>query len=322
MTDLAIPQAQSVQLTAAQQQQQRISKTDLPMLFVVVIWAFNFSIVKVALPQIPPLAFTSLRFAFACLPLMLVLKWREGSYAFPPGSFWALVGLGVIGNTIYQLLFISGLAITTAANSALLLASTPVIVAISGALLGIERLTRPIITGIVCAFIGITLVVAARGATLSLQTLKGDLLVGAGVVCWTIYIHGVRVFSSKSDISPLRMTALTTLTGTPGLVLAGIPEMLELSWASVSFIDWMALLYSSIFAVVIAYLIWNASVQNVGGSRTAVYACVTPLIAALVAWPMLGEQPVPLQAVGALLIIGGVLLTRRPSTKEQKLNEA
>ena len=287
------------------------------MLLVVVLWAINFSVVKVALSQIPPFAFTAIRFGAACLPLMLVLKWREGDAKFPPGTFWPLVGLGVIGNTIYQLLFIPGLAITTAANGSLILASTPVVVALSGWLLGIERLTRLIIGGILLAFLGITFVVVAQGAALSWQTLKGDLLVAAAVICWTIYTHGVRTFAAKTSISPLRITALTTVTGTPGLVFAGIPELLRLEWASINFVTWAAVFYSAAFALVIAYLIWNTSVQAVGGSRTAVYACMTPLIATLVAWPMLDERPVPLQGIGAVLIISGVLLTRRQSKRQR-----
>jgi drug/metabolite transporter (DMT)-like permease len=61
---------------------------------------------------------------------------------------------------------------------------------------------------------------------------------------------------------------------------------------------------------VLAYLLWNRSVQAVGGTRTAIYMCVTPLVAVGAAWAMLGEHPRPLQGVGAILIVAGVLLTR------------
>jgi drug/metabolite transporter (DMT)-like permease len=51
-------------------------------------------------------------------------------------------------------------------------------------------------------------------------------------------------------------------------------------------------------------------VQAVGGTRTAIYMCITPLVAVGAAWVMLGEHARPLQAFGAALIIAGVLLTR------------
>ena len=47
--------------------------------------------------------------------------------------------------------------------------------------------------------------------------------------------------------------------------------------------------------------------QAVGGTRTAIYMCVTPLVAVVAAWILLGEHARPLQGVGAVLIIAGVL---------------
>ena len=67
-----------------------------------------------------------------------------------------------------------------------------------------------------------------------------------------------------------------------------------------------------------AYLIWNRSVQVVGPSRTAIYMCLTPLVAVLAAAVLLGERPRPLQAVGAGFIIAGVVLTRRPGGRRRR----
>lgn len=285
------------------------SVTDFGMLLVVLIWGANFAIVKASLTQIAPLAFTALRFGLASLLLLPIALGRRGAGALPRGSFWKLVGLGLIGNTIYQLLFIIGLSITTAANSALLIATTPVLVALLGATFRVERVTRQVAAGIALAFVGITLVMGARGIAPSLLTLRGDLLVLAAAICWALYTLGVRALGR--GLSPLRITALTMLTGTPGLLIAGLPQLLRNDWHAVKTTAWAGLAYSSLLSLVVAYAIWNTSVRAVGSSRTAVYACVTPLVAALVSWPLLGEQPVPLQAFGAALIVAGVLLTRR-----------
>ena len=63
------------------------------------------------------------------------------------------------------------------------------------------------------------------------------------------------------------------------------------------------------FSLLVAYVIWNRSVKVVGPSRTVIYMCLTPLIAVAAAAVLLGERPRPLQAVGAALIIAGVVLT-------------
>jgi drug/metabolite transporter (DMT)-like permease len=61
---------------------------------------------------------------------------------------------------------------------------------------------------------------------------------------------------------------------------------------------------------VVAYLLWNRSVKAIGGARTAIYMCLTPVVAVFGAWLLLGERPHALQAIGAVFIIVGVLLTR------------
>ncbi len=113
------------------------------------------------------------------------------------------------------------------------------------------------------------------------------------------------------EISPLRVTLITTIAGMPGLVLAGLPEMLRMDWSAVGWQGWTALGYATVFSLLLAYVIWNRSVKVVGPSRTVIYMCLTPLVAVASAAVFLGERPMPLQAVGAILIIAGVLLTRR-----------
>ena len=103
---------------------------------------------------------------------------------------------------------------------------------------------------------------------------------------------------------------VTTVAGTPGLVLAGLPQLLRMDWGGVGPAGWGALAYATLLSLVLAYLLWNRSVQAVGASRTVIFMCLTPLVAVAGAAVMLGERPRPLQAVGAILILAGVLLVR------------
>jgi drug/metabolite transporter (DMT)-like permease len=79
---------------------------------------------------------------------------------------------------------------------------------------------------------------------------------------------------------------------------------------------WLAVAYSSVLSLVVAYLLWNRSVKAIGGARTAIYMCLTPVVAVFGAWLLLGERPRPLQGVGAVFIIAGVLLTRIDGSEE------
>jgi drug/metabolite transporter (DMT)-like permease len=279
------------------------------MLLVALIWGVNFSVTKGVFPRFPPLAFTGVRFAIASLLLLPLVHRLEGPARLPPGVLGRLIVLGLVGNTLYQLGFISGLDRTTASNSALIIGAMPSITAFLAVALRLEPLRPRVLGGVLVATVGVMLVVAARGTGFGSATLSGDLLSLGAVLCWAGYTLGLRVV--PPEVSPLRITAITTLAGMPGLVLAGMPEMLGMDWSAVGWQGWASLGYATVLSLLVAYLIWNRSVKVVGPSRTVIYMCLTPLIAVAAATVFLGERPMPLQAVGAALIIAGVLLTRR-----------
>lgn len=285
-----------------------LTTQDAGMLLVCLIWGLNFSVTKSAFDQIPPLPFTAVRFIVSSLLLWLVLHLIEGPAKLPPGALKQLIVLGVVGNTCYQLAFMLGLAQTTATNSALILSTMPTVVAVFAGALGLERVTTRMRWGIALGTLGVILVIATRGVDFEIKTLLGDFITVLAVFFWAGYTIGLR--RVPAGVSSLRVTTVTTIAGTPGLVLAGLPGTFQLSWHRVGAEGWLALGYASVLSLVVAYLLWNRSVKAIGGTRTAIYMCLTPLVAVLGAWLLLGERPHPLQGVGAVFIIAGVLLTR------------
>jgi drug/metabolite transporter (DMT)-like permease len=183
------------------------------------------------------------------------------------------------------------------------------VVALFAAGLGLERVSARMGWGIALGTLGVGLVIATRGVGFTAGTIEGDLLTVLAVLCWAGYTLGLR--SLPTGVSSLRVTTVTTMAGAPGLILAGLPGMVRLDWSAVPRTAWGAMAYATIFSLVVAYILWNRSVKAVGGTRTAVYMCVVPLVASAAAWVLLGERVHPLQGFGAVLIIAGVLLTRK-----------
>jgi drug/metabolite transporter (DMT)-like permease len=276
------------------------------MLLTCLIWGVNFSVMKFAMQSLPPFALNAIRFTVASATLWLVAAALEPGTPLPWRVRARLAGLGVLGNTLYQIGFILGLARTTAGNSSLLVASTPLMTAVFGSALGVERLTPAVAGAIGVGTVGVALVVFAKEVTFSLATMSGDLLTLAAVACWAIFTHGVRSVSRLA--SPLRVAAWTTIGGTPLLVLIGIPDLVRLDWGAVSPLTWGAVLYASFLSIVVAYLIWNRSVYRIGGNRTALLGVTVPVFALATAAIVLGERPTMVQLAGAGLILGSVVL--------------
>jgi drug/metabolite transporter (DMT)-like permease len=279
------------------------------MLLVCLIWGANFSVMKGAFSYLPPLAFTAVRFTIASLLLYLLVRWRHGGVAMPAGLGWRMVWLGVLGNTAYQVAFTLSLLWGTATSSALIVSTIPAMVTVLAGVFRIEPVTPRMWVGTAIATVGVVLVIVAGGVDLTAGSLKGDAWALAATLCWAVYTLGLRRI--PDTVSPLETTALTTFTGTPGLIAIGLVDVFAVDWLRVPAGGWWALAYSSVLSLIVAYGIWNASVRKVGSSRTAIYMCLTPLVAALVAWATLGEKLVILQGAGAVLIVTGVLMTRK-----------
>jgi drug/metabolite transporter (DMT)-like permease len=276
------------------------------MLLVCLIWGVNFSMMKYVLRFMPPMGVTAIRFVTASVVLWLVAKWLEPDARLTGRTLLILLGLGVLGNTLYQMGFINGLVHTTAGNSALLIASTPLMTAVLGTALGLEKMTRPVALAILLGTTGIVLVVLGHGDKIgfSRETMAGDSLTLVAVVSWSVFTHAVHRVGTAA--TPLQVAAYTTIGGTPGLVLAGWTDLQSQDWSVVTPAAWAAIFYSSLLSIVVCYVIWNRSLSRIGANRTALFGITTPLFALAAAALMLGERPSMGQLIGAVFILASV----------------
>jgi len=298
----------------------RWGSTDVFMLITVLIWGINFTLVKIALGYMAPLAYTAVRFSLATLVTMGVLAWQaratgDRSLLQVPGrDIVPMILLGLTGHTVYQAIFANGVARSTPANASLLLATAPIWVVILGYLLGIERISRLMAAGILLSFSGIILLVTSGGSVdLGSSRLLGNILLLGCAILWSVYTTASKPLLGRH--SPLKLTAWSMLAGTIPLVLIGIPDLQRQDWTAVPLIAWGALLYSAVLAVTVGYTLWYSSVQRVGNARTAIFSNLTPIVATLFAWLTLGDALTLLQLLGAAIVLAGLIVTRRGRAK-------
>ncbi len=288
----------------------KLGLTDLWMLAAIILWALNFSLIKIALREFSPLGFNGIRLVYASGVLFLFLAARGEKLKIHKGDVKKLLVLGLLGNTAYQLCFIHGINWTTASNSSIIIAMAPVTIALLSNLVKHERLSFIAWTGISISFLGFYLVITSRsgGFEFSWQYLRGDLLIFLGNIFWAFYT----VFSKPmlSRYSPLKLTAWTMALGTVFFIPFAFKDTLHLPWQEISPGAWGALAYSGFFALSVCYVIWYSSVKRVGNSRTAIYDNLMPVLTVIFAYFMLGERITLIQGAGALIIFTGVYLAR------------
>jgi drug/metabolite transporter (DMT)-like permease len=303
----AIPAPVSPQ---SNEESSRFGATDLLMLLAVLLWAVNFSVVKIALREFTPLSFNGPRLTIASVMLLLFLRRKEGGLRVPKPDLWKLAVLGIVGNTFYQFLFINGIHRTTASNTSLVMSITPIFIALLSAVFIRERIHWAGWLGILMAFLGLYLVIFGRPAVVSLsdRNLQGDLLILFGNLFWAIYT----VFSKPllERMSPLKLTTFTLAIGTLFYLPLTIREMAVFPWRSLSKLSWAALLFSAVFAVGVSYVIWYSSVKRVGNTKTGIFGNITPVFTVFFAHLFLGESIGLPQVIGTLIIFLGFSLTR------------
>lgn len=274
----------------------------------VLIWGGNFSLVKFALRDVAPLPFTTLRFLLASALLWAFLRATGERVRIAPAHWRRVVGLGLVGTSLYQTLFIFGIDWTLAGNASLMLAAGPVFTTMLSVAFRHERLGVTAVGGVLLSVAGIALVVLGgpTGVRFGAATWKGDLVVLTAASAWSFYTVGSAPLVQRYGVLPV--TAATMWVGTTGLVTVSLPAFLAQPWRAIRLSAWLAVLYSGAFAIATAYFLWYYCVSRIGSTRTAVYTNAVPIVALLIAWLTLREAPTSLQAGGAAAIIAGSLL--------------
>lgn len=296
------------------------------LFLVAVIWALNFSIVKSALSEIDPLSFNGLRFIFAAGIIWAVLIYRQETFTIPKKDWLPLLSMGLLGNLIYQGLFIFGIDYTYAANAAVMLGTIPIWVALFSHFFNLERMNSIKAVGVVAAFGGIVFIMSGGKEPFSLrsETVIGDIIIIAAAMVWGGYTILSKSFLNR--YTPIQFSAVMATIGAVVLFLVGLPNIVDLQWTKISAAAYGGVMYSGLLAIGIAYLIWNYGLQTVGAVHTATYQNLVPVLGLIFGIVLLNEQLTMLQYIGSALVILGIVLARwkkqkKKSTKEQATAE-
>jgi drug/metabolite transporter (DMT)-like permease len=282
---------------------------ELGVLVIMVFWAGNFIVVKGAIGILPPVGFTFLRYVLASVTLLALLRWRTGTIRLPHGDIRAIALLGVIGFGCYQILWPVALQSIPAGDSALLIATTPVLTALMAAATRADQPNAAKLAGAFVSFLGVAMVIAA-GQRLDLgASLIGDGLTIVAATCWAIYtVFGARILRRHS---PLVATTWAIVAGTLFIAPVGIAQLATADIHEVGLPVVLAIVYSGTLAAGIANVVVFHGLKLLGPTRVTALQSLVPALAVVLAALFLGEAIRPAQVIGGIVILAGVALLRR-----------
>jgi len=283
------------------------------LLGVALLWAGNYPLAKIGLHELGPVTMSALRAVVAAPLLVLVSRLLEGPLPrLARRDLIAVVVLAVSGFVGNSALWYVGLRWTSPANAGILGAASPVVVALAAAAWLRERVSPVNLAGIGLTLAAVLLTIA-QGSPRTLLTLsvnRGDVIILVSQSLWVVYTLYSR--ANLSTFSPLQMLAGAHVVAAGLLLPMALVEGPWQAFAHASWVGFSVVLYSALLGTP-AHIAFYQAVRTVGPSRAAVFMNLIPFMVLGLSWLMLGEPIHWYHWVGAIGVIGGVVLTTRRS---------
>ncbi len=278
-------------------------------LFTITVWGTTFVATKTLLNHYDALQIMLMRFFIAWVVLLLLTRKIER----PKGvkEELGIFALSLSGITLYYYFENTALTYTLAANVSIILAAAPVFTAVlAHVFTRDEKLSGRTWGGFSIAITGVVLVVFNGTFVLKLNPL-GDALSLLAAFSWAVYSVILKRYVGRYDNRILTRKMLfyaLLLTAPAALWEKGLPPTAPLFRGDVIF----CLLFLGVLGSAVCYITWNIAIKRIGVVNTNNYIYLNPFVTMVCAAIVLREPITAAGIVGAVLIVGGILVSELP----------
>lgn len=280
----------------------------------VVCWALNFIVSKVALRELPPVLVAGIRTATAGLLMLPIFAWQRSreprnTPTWDRADLPMLLFLGLCGVALNQLFFVFGMSRTSVAHAAIMIAMTPIFVLLLAVARRQERLTVWRLLGLLICMGGVIVLQAAPSKGNATPTLLGDLLILGASITFALFTVLGKEFTRRCG----SITVNTVAYVGGGLMLLPLTTwgLLHGPPGAVSMTAWASVLYMAVFPSVVCYLIYYYALAHIPASRVSSLSYLQPVLATTLAVPLLGEPVTAALGLGGLLVLTGLIVAGR-----------
>ncbi|MFI6008751.1 DMT family transporter [Streptomyces sp. NPDC051243] len=269
-----------------------------------VVWSGSFVTSRALGDSVPPVqqAFWRWLVALAAVaPFGARQAWRQRTVIRRHLGFVVIASL--LGVSVYNTLVNQAGLTTPAADMGLIMAASPVLMAVFERVAG-TRLGARRVLGLLTACAGVVLLMA--GGTGGAGFVAGDLWMVAAACCFASYSALLR--RKPAELGGTAFLFATFLLGTALLLPAQGVSLAVQGGFDPTPGTVLPILYVGVASSAVAFFAWNRAIALVGPSRAGVVYYLQPVCVALLSWAVLGEAVGWTQAVCMALILGGVVL--------------
>ncbi|MFJ7073345.1 DMT family transporter [Streptomyces sp. NPDC098781] len=275
-----------------------------------VVWSGSFVTSRALHDSVPPVQHAFWRWLVALTavaPFGARRAWRQRKVIRRHLGFVLLAAL--LGVSVYNTLVNQAGLTTPAANMGMIMAASPVLMAVFERGAGVRLGTRRVV-GLLVACAGVVLLIG--GGTGGARFAVGDLWMVAAACCFGAYSGLLR--RKPAELGGTAFLFTTFLFGTALLLPAQGVSLAVQGGFEPTPGTVLPILYVGVASSAVAFFAWNRAIALVGPSRAGVVYYLQPVCVALLSWALLGEATGWAQMLCMALILGGVVLgaaTRR-----------
>ncbi|HUY57898.1 MAG TPA: DMT family transporter [Candidatus Micrarchaeaceae archaeon] len=281
------------------------------------LWAGSYIAGKAALANWPFASVNMLRFTIAAAILLPIL-WR-GRHRLPKrqGDRWRLVAMVFLGFVGNKALEYWGLSLTTASDTALLIAAEALATVLLSVAFLTERISRLEAGGLALGGLGVYLVV--EGGLNAPSLLTGHQSVGNLLVVASLILEAGFTVIGRTVVARYPPLLITAAAVTGSLIAwwpAGLAALWVRGWPSLSIAGWIGIVYLGSITTALCYWGWLWGLQRVMPGAIAPLLFIQPLLGTALAVWVRGDHPsLPTLVGGALILLGvtTVVIRREPA---------
>ncbi|WP_211226105.1 DMT family transporter [Psychrilyobacter atlanticus] len=264
---------------------------------------------KFSIAEFPVYSLTFFRFLIAAVVLFLIM-WKKGEdLTLEKADIPRILLLSLLGMVGYHVFFFTALKYTSSVNTSLIAATNPIMTTIMASLFLKEKFPKKAVGGILISFLGVAMIVT-NGSIDVIKNMNfniGDIYMLLAVLSFSLYFIVLKGIVGR--VAPIKLTSYVFLFCVILLIPMVIYENPMSFLPSTTWTGWSSLIYMSIFASVIAYLIQQVSVKRIGPAKTSLYVNLVPLFSMIMAYFILGEIITLPKVLAGFMIISGVIIT-------------
>ena len=288
-------------------------KEHLLAIAVVLIWGFNFVVIRWGVEDVHPMTMTLMRFLLTAIPMVFLVKKPDIAMRYVI-TYGVLFGTGVWG--------LANLAVflgTPAGMASLLLQMSPFLTVLSAVFVFKETLKAKQVMGIIIALLGFLAICIFKSDSLNYVGLG---LMFMAAIFWTICNVIIKVAKPKDVVSFTVWSSL--FVPVPILVLSivyalfyGVEFNTLVQMPNLK--GWVSIVFQAFIVTLFGYAIWTRLISEHGLSKVTPYSLLVPISGLFFGWLLYGEVLSMIELIGSGLVLVGLIFLTVNFTHRKKI---